>query len=60
MHFNKNYKTGLNYVYLKSNHKKLTFLVDTGATVSIIFKTYLSGNQTVKTAKEMEIKGIIR
>lgn len=49
---------GLNYVELIYNNQQLTFLLDTGASVSIFFKEYLGNNELVNSSRKTKISGI--
>lgn len=49
---------GLNYVKFKYRMHEYIFLLDTGASISIIFSKYLSSNEHINTSKKVKINGI--
>lgn len=49
---------GLNYVTFKNKNSDMSFLIDTGASVSIIFQCQVSANDKVNTNKQIAIRGI--
>lgn len=49
---------GLNYVKFKYKDRELLFLVDTGASISIVFKEFVSSNENINFHKRIKIHGL--
>ncbi|KAF5281927.1 hypothetical protein FQR65_LT14453 [Abscondita terminalis] len=49
---------GLNFVRMSYGNKNLLFLIDTGASISIIFKSSLTGKEIVDSSKKTKVNGI--
>lgn len=49
---------GMNYVRMKYGTDDLLFLLDTGATLSVIFSKFLQSNEIIDTTKQIDIRGI--
>ena len=49
---------GLNFVQMYYRGRKRKFLVDTGATISVIFREWVHSNDEIRKSKTITIKGI--
>lgn len=49
---------GLNFVRLQYNGNDIFFLVDTGASVSVIFQSYVDKNEIIDSSTRIKINGI--
>lgn len=50
--------SGMNYVRLTYGKNELLFLLDSGASISIIFSKFLIGNELIDNSKKITINGI--
>ncbi|KAK9882470.1 hypothetical protein WA026_021504 [Henosepilachna vigintioctopunctata] len=61
LHFRDQYRgQGLNFVRMNYDQKEIILLVDTGASVSVLFKTCVNQNEKVNKENTIKINGISR
>lgn len=49
---------GLNFIYVKYKNKNLKFLLDTGASISVIFKNVIDKTEKINCLKKIKINGV--